>query len=70
MDVNSYKGISDHFVVRIKIRQRISVKQKINKSVIQKYNIEKLKESKNIQNYIEKINKNMEDNSEVKLDQL
>lgn len=33
-------------------------------------NVEILKEGENIQNYMEKINKNIEDNSDIELDQL
>jgi len=40
------------------------------KLVTQKFNVEKLKENINIQNYMKTINRHLEDNGHTELDQL
>lgn len=72
-DVKSCRGvcgISDHFLVRIQVHLRLSVKWREKKRVTQKFNTEKLKENTNLQNYIETIDKNLKNDNNTEIDQL
>lgn len=72
-DVKSCRGvcrISNHFLVRIQVHLRLSVKWREKKRVTQKFNVEKLKENTNLQNYIETIDRNLKNNNNTELDQL
>ncbi|XP_025407911.1 craniofacial development protein 2-like [Sipha flava] len=52
-------GISDHLLIRNQVHLRLSVKWREKKRVTQKFNVKKLKENTNLQNYIETINRNL-----------
>lgn len=62
-------GISDNFLVRVR-SPKIDDKVERKEIVIQKFNVEKLKENQNLQNYKETINKNFKNVNNTELDQL
>lgn len=63
-------GISAHFLVQIQIHLKLSVKWRGKNRVTQKFNIEKIKDNTNLQNYIETIDKNQKNNNNTELDLL
>jgi len=59
MDVRSMRGssgISDHFIVKTKVRFRLSIKWKERKALTKKVNIESLKNSQTAEQYKNRLN--------------
>lgn len=68
INVKSYRGnckISNHNLERLKIYFRLSLKWREKKLITQKFSVNKLKKPVNISNYAEKINRNIEVNSNI-----
>lgn len=71
LDVQSCSGVSgipDHFLVRVKMRIRLSISWRTKKTIIKKFDIEKPKEQTDKIAYIEsvdKLNERIENYTEV-----
>jgi hypothetical protein len=72
IDVRSCRGAdcdTNHFLVRIKYRQRISNYRRISGARMEKYDVGKLKDEKTLKKYHEEIGKLLETDKKQRMSQ-